>query len=173
MKNKKLLLVGSSGSVHLENYFHLIQDHFDEILVVTNVNIEYNKHKLLDFSLKKIWLLPKKVKALRNIINEFEPSHIHVHQAGTFSYLTSLANKSKIPMYLTTWGSDVLITPHKNFFYKYLVKYSLQKADYITADAQFMVDAIKKMVDKEVLIANFGIEYSGIEIPNKKNVIYS
>lgn len=173
MQNKRLLLVGSSGSVHLENYHNLIKDYFDEILIVSNVKIEYCSYKLLDFSLKKPWLLPNKVKSMRTIISDFAPSHIHVHQAGTFSYITALANKSKIPLVLTTWGSDVLITPHKNFLYKHLVKFSLRKANFITADAHFMAEAIKKMVNKEVLIANFGIDLESAIIPVKKNQVYS
>ncbi|MEN8929328.1 MAG: glycosyltransferase family 4 protein [Flavobacteriales bacterium] len=172
MKNRKLLLVGSSESVHLENYFHLIQDYFDEILVVSNSKVTYAESKILNFSLKKPWLLIGKVIKMKKILKDFEPSHIHVHQAGTYSYITALANKSRIPLYLTTWGSDVLLTPKKNFLYKHLVKFSLQKADFITADAQFMVDAIKQMVDTNVLIANFGIDYLKVEIPSKEKIIY-
>ena len=171
---KKLLLIGSStGSVHLKNYYNLIADYFDEILVVSGENINFCENKIIDFSLKNPFKVQKSINKLRKIIYEFSPSLIHVHQANTYGFITSRANKGKVTQILTTWGSDVLILPNKGFLYKHMVKYSLKKSDYITADANFMAESIAKFTAKKVTIANFGIEYKSIEFPEKENVIYS
>lgn len=171
---KKLLLIGSGGkSVHLENYYNLIKDYFDEILVVTDSQVGFSNFEKVGFSLRDPIQTFNNIRKLRKLIKKFSPSIIHVHQANSYAYITSKANKGKIPQVLTTWGSDVLLLPHQGKLYKKIVKKSLKKSDYVTADANFMAEAINKLVKKEVLIANFGIDIDNIEIPQKKNVIYS
>jgi len=171
---KKIVLVGGSKSTHLKNYYFLIKDYFDEVLIITDTEIDYCNHTVVDFSIKNIFSIKKRIKAIYEIIKKNQPNMIHVHQANSFAYLTIRANKDKLPLVLTTWGSDVLILPKKGFIYKHMVRYNLSRADYITADAKFMIKAIKKMVgDGEVLLANFGIDFENIEIPEKENIIYS
>ena len=143
------------------------------LIDVTNEAVDFCAYKTVNFSLKNPIETRKNIKSLRKIMIEFSPSIIHVHQANSYGFITSMANKGRFPQVLTTWGSDVLILPNKGFFYKYIVKYSLNKSDYITADASFMADSIAKLTNKKVTIANFGIDYKSVEIPEKENLIYS
>lgn len=174
-KNKKLLLIGSTkGSVHVKNYYNLIKDYFDEILVVSNYPVDFCASETINFSIINPFKTLKSIKGLRKIMQDFNPSVVHVHQANSFGYITAKANKNKFPLVLTTWGSDVLLLPKQGFLYKHIVQKALKGANYITADASFMIEAIKKMgVKTEVLLVNFGIEYDNIEIPQKENIIYS
>jgi len=174
-KNKKLILIGgSNGSVHLVNYYNLIKDYFDEILIVTNSKVDFCNHEVLNFSIKNPIVVIKSIKKLNKIINEFEPSIIHVHQANSYAFIAIKANKGNYPIILTTWGSDVLLLPKQSLILKQLVKYNLKKTNYITADAKFMADEIEGLVGrKDTVIANFGIELNTIEIPAKENIIYS
>lgn len=174
-KYKKLLLVGSTeGSVHVKNYFELIKDYFDEILIVSGNEIDYCNHITVDFSLKTPIKIIKSINQLKKIIADFSPTLIHAHQANSYAYLVARANHKDIPFVVTTWGSDVLILPKKGGLYKHIVKYSLSNANYITADAKFMIKAIERLgIAKEVILANFGIDYEDIVIPEKENIIYS
>ena len=171
---KKLLLIGAcKDSVHVQNYHNLIKSYFDQILIVTNTPIDFCEYKELDFSLKNPLKFYQNIKLMRKIMEDFQPSIVHVHQANTYAYLAVLANQSKFPTVLTVWGSDVLILPSQGVLYRHIVQYSLKKADFVTADASFMKDAINKLAEKEVTIANFGIDFESKEIPEKKNHIYS
>jgi len=174
-KVKKLILVGASkDSVHLKNYYNLVKNCFDDILILTNSTIDYCNFKIIDFSLNKPLKIVKSIKIVRQIIFDYNPSIIHIHQANSYAYITLKANQKKIPTVLTTWGSDVLILPNKGGVYKYIVKFNLKTANYITADAVYMSNSIQKLIGKkEVLIANFGINYNEIKIPIKENIIYS
>lgn len=167
------MLIGSYGRVHLNNYYKLISDYFDEVLVVSDSAVDFCPHKVIDFSLKNPRSVFQNIRKLREIMLQFSPTVVHVHQANSYAYITSRANKGRFPQVLTTWGSDVLILPNKGGLYKHIVSYSLKKSDYVTADAKFMEKAIHNLVKKEVLIANFGIEYKQEVIPNKTKVIYS
>lgn len=172
---KKLLLVGpSTNPIHLTNFYDLVKDYFDEILVVSSGDFTLCENIKLDFSLTNPIKLFKNVKKLRKIINDFSPSVIQIHQANSFAFITSLANKGRFPQVLTTWGSDVLLTPKKNIFYKKLIQYSLKKSDYLTANANFMIKAIHELVNKPVLLVNYGIDYEGVALPiEKEKIIYS
>ncbi|TNF47102.1 MAG: glycosyltransferase [Bacteroidetes bacterium] len=175
-KANKLLLIGSSnGNAHIRNYYELIKDHFDEVLIVTNVPIDYCEHKVVGFGLKDPLKLFGSIKAVKAIIAAYQPDIIHVHQSNVYGYVATKANQGKYPLVLTTWGSDVLILPNTNFFNKYIVKTALKGANYITADARFMGDKIQNLTGRtDTVIANFGIDISlSDENPPKENLIYS
>lgn len=174
---KKLMLIGSSKSdVHLKNYYNLIADYFDEILIITGNEIDYAHYRIIDFGLKNPISMLKNIRKLSRFIKEFSPSIIHVHQANSIAFITSLANKKRIPQVLTTWGSDVLLLPKKNAFFKYVVRKSLMSSNSITADASYMREEIEKLIGpKVVIIANFGINHDELkaDITLKENLIYS
>ena len=175
-KLPKLLLIGSSnGNTHLSNYYELIKNEFDEIHVITNKTISYSQHELLEFGLRNPFQFIKNIKKLTRIISKFKPSIIHVHQANSYAFMAVLANRSKIPLVLTTWGSDVLLLPQKGILQRVMVRFVLKKATVITADAHFMAEAIQKLIGKkEVEIINFGINLvspkSSVE---RKKIIFS
>jgi glycosyltransferase involved in cell wall biosynthesis len=176
LKSKSLLLIGgSNGNAHLRNYHHLVADYFQEVLIVTNQEIDYEDFKVLNFGLKNPFKLYKSIREMRRIILDFNPDVIHVHQANAFGFITFFANNIGKPTVLTTWGSDVLTLPKRSLFDKWMVKYSLRKASAITADAHFMADAIHGLVGHvPVTIANFGVEIQSVEEgAARKNVIYS
>jgi len=176
LKSKSLLLIGGSkGNAHLLNYRNLIEDCFDDILIVSNQESEQFPSRKVNFELKNPLAMWKNVRILRKIIQEEQPDIIHVHQANAYGFITALANRGRRPLVVTTWGSDVLTLPHISFLHRWMVQYILKSADAITADAQFMADAINELVGPTpVVIANFGVEIATKEsIFPREKVIYS
>jgi glycosyltransferase involved in cell wall biosynthesis len=173
-QKKKLLLIGSA-SVHLQNYYNLVLDYFSDVMVITNETIDYCPQVKISFEMRNPFEVYANIQAVKKVIREFKPDIIHVHQANAYGYIASMANKRRIPMVLTTWGSDVLLLPHRGFIYRYIVNKSLRDADFITADAHYMAKAIHALIgQKEVTIANFGIEISSIpDTYKKEKIIYS
>jgi glycosyltransferase involved in cell wall biosynthesis len=171
---KKLLIIGSN-SVHTFNYIELISSCFDDILLVTNkqnpdstipqvtADFHYNVNSFLH--------TPKKI---REVVEHYNPTHIHVHQANSYAFFTARALGKRQNMYLTAWGSDILLLPKKNFFWKKMVQYSLNQFSFLTADSQEVADEINKLivVKNPVLVANFGIEIHEVS-SSKENIIYS
>lgn len=175
LQHKKLILIGStSNPVHIRNYYNLIKDYFDEVLIVGPVKVDFCASVAVDFVIKNPVKIYQNILRLRKIMLDFQPSIVHVHQANSFGFYAGLANKGRFPHVLTTWGDDVLIFPHKNFIFRTLTRTSLKYADAITADAEIMRKAIIDFFgDVEVVIANFGIEIKNIEIPQKEKILYS
>ncbi|MBM3452299.1 MAG: glycosyltransferase family 4 protein [Bacteroidetes bacterium] len=171
---KKLLIVGSN-SVHTFNYIDLIKEYFDDILLVTNKlnpdstipQVTANFH----YNFTSFFATPKKIK---EVVEQFSPTHIHVHQANSYAFFTARAISKKENMFLTAWGSDILLLPKRSFFWKKMVQYSLNRFSFFTADSQEVADQIIKLVTvkNRVLVANFGIEIHEVST-KKENVIYS
>ena len=173
--HKKLLLIGSSkGAGHLLNFKALIAPYFDEILLVSGHVVKDQQAHTFNFGLKNPLQFFKTIRELRKLILDFKPDVIHVHQANSYGFLSALANRGLKPLVLTTWGSDVLLLPQKNSFYKFMVGYALKQANAITADAHFMAKAIEELApNKAVQIANFGVEIEKLAAPIEKEKLKS
>ncbi len=165
---KKLLLIGSNtGNAHLKNYLDLVRDYFDEVLVVSDYPVEYAPSKSVSFSLKNPLKIRNSIQKLRQIIHDYNPSIIHVHQANSYTFITGKANHHRIPLVLTTWGSDVLLLPKRSIIHRWLVIQALRYADIITADSVQMLQEINALCPgKEVVNANFGVDF---ELPEAMN----
>ena len=178
---KKLLLVGSN-SIHTSNFFQLIEDYFDEIVLVTVSKSEFESHKLtrkyaVNPSLKNPLNYFKAIQKYQTILTEEKPDIIHIQQLSTYCFLLMKALrrlKLSIPVVVTAWGSDVLVHPKKGWFYKRMVQYILNHGDIFTADAQFLADEMQKLTPKKlpVTVANFGINVENIPL-QKENIVYS
>jgi len=173
---KKLLIIGSN-SIHVYNYINLVKDYFDEIILITNKKREGTDVKTieLDFHLK-LSSRVKTVAKIKNLIQEYAPSIIHIHQVNSYAYYSLIAaRKSSVPKILTAWGSDILLSPKKNYLLKKMVQFNLRHADFFTSDSEFMAEEMRSLLPKrklDILIANFGIEIIEKDLL-KENIIYS
>ena len=173
--SKKLLVVGSN-SIHVYNFIELVQENFDEVLLLTN---EVNPEKDIlaveaDFSLG--FQSFQTIDKIRKIVKEFQPSVVHVHQANTYAFLTALAlKKQNIPLVLTAWGSDILINPYKSFLLKKMLQYILNNVQIVTADSDHVLNSAQALVDKKLSLhnINFGIDMRECNEIEKENIIYS
>ena len=126
---KKLLLIGSNaGNAHLSNFLELVRSDFDDVLVVSDYPVNFAPHRHISFSLRNPFKIVNSIRQLREIIEAYDPSIIHVHQVNSYAFISTRANAGKKPLVLTAWGSDVLILPkkswglfHKTFFLRNLL----------------------------------------------------
>ncbi len=170
------MIIGSN-SIHVYNYINLVKDYFDEIILITNKKREGTEVKTieLDFHLKLSSRL-KTVAKIKKLIQEYAPSIIHIHQVNSYAYYSLIAaRKSSVPKILTAWGSDILLSPKKNYLLKKMVQFNLRHADFFTSDSEFMAEEIRSLLPRrklDILIANFGIEIIEKDLL-KENIIYS
>ncbi len=175
---KKLLLIGS-GTVHTYNYYRLIEGFFDRVKLVTDRILPGNED--IDI-VEGNFVIRDPLKALSNIrflkkqIRKFDPDIIHIQQANSTAWLTlKAAKKSGIPVIVSAWGSDILEFPEQSKLLKRMVLFILKHADAFTADAEIVAKKMMELypsLDREVVIANFGIEPFYKETA-KENIVYS
>jgi glycosyltransferase involved in cell wall biosynthesis len=168
-------LVVGSDSIHVFNFIELIKEYFDEVLLLTDKN--HRKYSVktipIDYTLGLKSL--SSIKKIKMIVQEFQPTTVHMHQANSYSLLTLLSIK-KYPCQkiLTAWGSDILINPKESILLNWIVKYILNEVDMVTADSDIVLSEANKLVKKDIELynINFGIELD-LSIIKKENIIYS
>ncbi|HOS47727.1 MAG TPA: glycosyltransferase family 4 protein [Bacteroidia bacterium] len=173
---KRLVLIGTSV-VHTFKYLDLIQDYFDDILVITDKPKEGLKFRqeAFNFSLKNPLQIIAGISRLKSLINDFNPTVVHVHQANSCAFYAIKACKNNYPIIVTAWGSDILLTPQKGFLYKAMLKYILKNVKYFTSDSSSMAEVMWEYsapAKPEILIANFGIDIEVKDLPKEK-IVYS
>lgn len=172
----KLLLVGTD-TTHTAMYYELIKPACSEVVVVSNgaKHLGQASPAVVTFELRRPWKTWQTVHRLRRLFCKTRPDIVHVHQGNSVSFVTLLALKRfGRPVVVTTWGSDVLVLPHKNYLTRWLVRYNLLNASRVTAVAEHMADAISELTVGRVnaLVVNFGVDIPVCAEP-KVNVVYS
>ena len=172
---RKLLLI-SSNTIHTYKYLQLVENYFDEVLLITNEKSTIYDYPTVELSFNlKIKNLFSTVRGIKKQITSFQPSIIHIHQANSFAFYALLASrKSSIPTVLTAWGSDVLLLPNSNVLLKKMVQFNLRNADFLTSDSTYMEQEMEKLatLKNKILVANFGIDVTPANCP-KENIVYS
>ena len=115
---------------------------------------------------------------IQKIIREVDPDFVNSHYVTSHGFIAALIkNWTKIHFKLiqSTWGTDILVTPFKNRVYYLLTKYSLNKANLITSDSEYMTSVIKSISRTETLIFSFGLDaLPDVSINEKdENLFYS
>ena len=155
---RKLLLI-SSNTIHTYKYLQLVEDYFDEVLLITNEKSTIYDYPTVELSFNlKIKNVFSTVRGIKNQITSFQPSIIHIHQANSYAFFALLASrKNSIPIVLTAWGSDVLLLPKSNVLLKKIVQYNLRNADFLTSDSTYMAQEMEKLatLKNKILVANF------------------
>ncbi len=90
---------------------------------------------------------PLSVRKVKKIAEEIKPNLINAHYVPGYGLIGALLGRH--PLVVSTWGSDILISPQKSFLHKLRAKYVLNKADAITTDAKVLTRAVLDLVGKE------------------------
>jgi glycosyltransferase involved in cell wall biosynthesis len=171
----KILQIGSD-SIHVSSFLLAIKNCDIENYLLTEEKCDFESvvsNKVISFrsiNPLNIWRANKKLKSY---LQELKPDIIHIHQVNRLAYfVTRIAEKLKIPVITTAWGSDVLLIPKQNAFFHFLVKQSLKCSKIVTADSDDMILAMKKieLSDKYVLL-QYGID--PILAKEKQKIVFS
>lgn len=100
----------------------------------------------------------KYVSILKKIIKHFQPDILHAHYATSYGFVGALSGFH--PYIISSWGSDVMKFPNKNFVAKSILKYNFRSADVLCATSYVIKDYISKISVKPVSVIPFGINTS-------------
>ncbi|MGZ3920776.1 MAG: glycosyltransferase, partial [Bacteroidia bacterium] len=73
----------------------------------------------------------KNVRTLKKVISKFKPDILHAHYATSYGLIGALSGFH--PYVISSWGTDVMKFPQKNFVAKSILKYNFRKADLLCA----------------------------------------
>lgn len=161
MKNKTLLIIGNSKSIHTKRLSQFFTDEYEVKLLPEG----------LDFSIKNFF---KAKQSLKEIISKTKPDVLVLYQLNLTAFIAILANKKyKISVFSIGIGSDILVMPKRGFLYKAMLKYILKNSQAYNAGSPYLLEQMQQYCPKgkEILLANLGIE--PIKAVEKQKIIYS
>lgn len=189
MVKQKYLLMADGKSVHTLKWVKELIKYLDIYLVSFSSISEQIKEILpkgnyFELNLKinpaggNQSILLSTVK-IAKLIKKIEPDFVNAHYITSYGFVAALIKqffKIKGRLILSAWGTDILVTPWKNFLYWHITRFSLNKADFITSDSYYMSDKIISISsDKKPFTFPFGLDaLPNLSIDNKdQNLFYS
>ncbi len=121
-----------------------------------NITVFFEPEKKInaESSLTKLAYL-KYVSILKKIIKHFKPDILHAHYATSYGLVGALSGFH--PFIISSWGTDVIKFPNKNFVAKSILKYNFKHADLLCATSYTIKNYIGAVVKKDVEVVPFGI----------------
>lgn len=128
-----------------------------EWYVHKNITVFFEPEKKInaESALTKLAYL-KYVTILKKIIKHFKPDVLHAHYATSYGLVGALSDFH--PFVISSWGSDVMKFPNKNFVARSILKYNFKKADVLCATSKTIEDCIHEVIKKPVSVIPFGID---------------
>ncbi len=110
--------------------------------------------KSLPNFLKYLLSMPR----IKRIVGKIKPDLVNAHFVPNYGLIGALLKTH--PLVISTWGSDVLISPQKSWLHKKRAEYILRKADLVTTDAIVSAQAVYQLgVERgKVLVSPMGVE---------------
>lgn len=111
----------------------------------------------IDFILRMGWVKEK--------VREIRPDILHAHYATSFGFLGAICDLH--PLIISAWGSDVFSFPHKSPFHRGLLKWILDKADYLCSTSHVMAQEMVHHLElgKTIEVIPFGVDVSQFAPP--------
>lgn len=161
----KICYIANASSPHTWKWANYFINRGDDVHIISHEPYDLKGATVhyIDFSLKKFF---KYKKIVHNKIDEIAPDVLHSHQFNDCA-LYGVTYK-KLPTIVSAWGSDILLTPEKNWILKTIVKYTIKKSSIITSDALDVTKRIVEFGGNEDNIYTFpmGIESEILEYKN-------
>lgn len=99
----------------------------------------------------------KKILQIKKILRKIKPDIVHGHYIINHAFYAALSGFH--PLVVSAWGSDVLLSAKKSFLLKPIIKYTLKKADIITASSGYLSEETSRYAkNKKINIVPFGVD---------------
>ena len=153
-----LCLLGDASSVHLQRWARemLLRGLRVSVVTARPAPIEGVEQIVLPAVARSSdWLW--RVGAAQRAVRRLAPDIVHGHYITSYGFLAARCGRH--PLVLTAWGSDVLVTPHKNALLRALTGWTLRQADLVTGDSADLVAALATYRPKYVpQLVHWGVD---------------
>jgi glycosyltransferase involved in cell wall biosynthesis len=157
----RILFLSDAGSYHTQRWVNHFVDQGHRCFLISlerGFSTQAEEFIVSSVPLPNFLKYPLLVPKINKIAKSIQPDLVNAHFVPNYGLIGALLKIH--PLVVSTWGSDVLISPEKSWLHKLRAKRILSKADLITTDAMVSAEAIYKLgVGKErVLMTPMGVE---------------
>jgi len=157
----KLLFLSDASSFHTKRWVNYFVDKGYECYLASLEKSQGTKATEIFISPKTEFSFLKYILALseiKNLIQNINPDLVNAHFVPNYGLLGALSKRK--PLVVSTWGSDVLISPKKSPFHRLRAKYVLSKADLVTCDGANLLKELMELgvPEEKIVLAPMGVE---------------
>jgi glycosyltransferase involved in cell wall biosynthesis len=167
----RILFLSDAGSYHTQRWVNYFVDRGHRCFLISlerGFPTQAQEFLITPVPLPNFLRYPLRVPKIKRMVKSIQPDLVNAHFVPNYGLIGALLKIH--PLVISTWGSDVLISPEKSWLHRLRAKQILSKADLITTDAVVSAEAIYKLgVGKErVLITPMGVESGSMGQHQKK-----
>lgn len=156
----KIIFLGDARSIHFARWVRYFAERGHQVHVWSAEPPAEDLPNFLRLEPRFHWrplLYPSLASSVKKKLTEIGPDLVNAHFVPNYGFLAALAGRR--PLAISTWGSDVLISPRKSFLHKWRAQWALSKAKLVTADARVSaVELLYLKVNKDnILVRPFGV----------------
>jgi glycosyltransferase involved in cell wall biosynthesis len=150
----KILFLSDAGSYHTQrwvNYF--VEQQYRCFLISLEKGFPTKAEEFLIPAkpLPNFLRYPLSLPRIKRLVKGIDPDLVNAHFVPNYGLIGALLGAR--PLVISTWGSDVLISPGKSWLHKLRAEYVLKRADLVTTDASVSARAVWQLgVPKEKVI---------------------
>ena len=157
----RILFLADAKSYHTQRWVNYFVDRGYRCFLITldkGLDTKAEEIFIPTKSLPHFLKYPRALPRIKRIVEKIKPDLVNAHFVPNYGLIGALLRTR--PLVISTWGSDVLISPRKSWLHKKRAKYVLRKADLVTADAEVSAQAVYQLgVEREkVLVSPMGVE---------------
>jgi glycosyltransferase involved in cell wall biosynthesis len=171
----KILFLADASSYHTQrwvNYF-VEKGHLCSLVTLDRgFKTKASEYLIPSLHLPNFLKYPLALPRVRNLVRLIQPDLINAHFIPSYGFIG--ARLRFHPLTISTWGSDVLISPSKSWLHRKRAEYVLKKADLVTTDAHFTAVVIQQLgVERDKITQSpMGVEGSLLNPVNREKKSY-
>lgn len=165
----KLLLFGDAGSIHTRKWVDMLKSKFEihvagfspkkipgatcYFIDVGRINPDRTSYKCL-LGITRFFRLVKKIK----------PDLLNAHYLTSYGFMAALVKPKTLPLVLTLYGTDVMVTPGKNILFRAISRYTLNRASHVFSPARHMTREVRGLTKKDIHVTTiqYGVDAGAI-----------
>ncbi|MDO5086641.1 MAG: glycosyltransferase [Comamonadaceae bacterium] len=162
---RHIALLGDGNSVHVQRWAHEMAVRGWRLSLITARPAEAGalpagvaQHVLPPVRRSADWLW--RTGAARRAVAALRPDLLHAHYVTSYGYLGARAARaSGLPLMLTAWGSDLLLTPRRHPLIARLTAWTLAQARLLTGDSADLLQAARRLCPRvRTELVHWGVE---------------
>lgn len=150
----KILFLSDAGSYHTQrwvNYFVEQQHRCFLISLEKGFPTKAEEFFIPAKPLPNFLKYPLSLPGVKRLVKGIDPDLVNAHFVPNYGLIGVLLGVR--PLVISTWGSDVLVSPGKSWLHKLRAEYVLKRADLVTTDASVSAEAVCQLgVPREKVI---------------------
>jgi len=169
----KILMLSEPGSAHTIKWvraldargLHIIlfsifpyEGHDYEVcknVELYSANLRSDLYYQAEGSFKKLLFL-KALPLLKRLLKIHQPDILHAHYLTSYGLLGALSRYH--PFIVSVWGNDIYVFPRKSFIHKYMIIFTLARADMVLSTSRVMAEETHRYTKKQIVVTPFGID---------------